>query len=119
MSYQIAEFTSQVGLLAYRHMHRNPDWAAELTVMATALGADSTTRDTTMQTAAGILRPGWSGNNALHNELALLINRGKGGNLTTAQMAAAINEVAGETDPEVPPDETEPPDEGQESQLPA
>jgi hypothetical protein len=114
MSYQIAEFTSQVELIAYKHMHRDPDWAAELTVMATALASDTTTHDTTMEAAAGILQPGWSGNNRLHNELALLINRGKGGNLSAADMADAINLVAGETDPEIPPDEGD-----QGAQLPA
>ena len=111
MSYQLSYFTGQVGLLAYKNM-RDPNWAAELTVMATALGSDTTTHDTTMETATGILRPGWAGNTSLHNELALLINRGKGGNLAVADMAAAINEVAGETDPEIPPVEP-PPDEGQ------
>ena len=111
MTYQIADFLKQAGLVAYKNVAQ-PDWAAQFTVMATALEADTTTHDTTIEAAQGILQPGWTGNTKLHNELALLINRGKAGNLSNADMADAINQIAGETDPEVPPDETEPPDEG-------
>lgn len=87
-----AQFTSDIKRIAYIYRKRE-DAKGELSVIGTALGSDLTTHDTTMKTAPGILQPGWNLNNEFHNRINLLINQGKGGNLTTAEMATAINAV--------------------------
>lgn len=90
MSYQIADFTSQVALNAAIH-YANPNRAAELTAIATALAADATSHDTTIETAPAGLQPGNALNTKFTNDVLLVVNAGKGGNLTPAAMAAAIN----------------------------
>ena len=90
MSYQIADFTSQVAINA--QIHKNyPNVAAELTAIATALGSDTTTHDTTIQTAPAALMPGLPSHSRFTNDVLLVVNAGKAGNLTNAAMAAAIN----------------------------
>jgi hypothetical protein len=105
MSYQIADFSSQVALNVMIH-HAYPNRAAELSAIATALGTDTTARDTTIQTAPAGLRPGNAVNSRFTNDILLVVNAGKGGNLTAAAMAAAIN--AGLAN-EIPPVNTTPP----------
>jgi hypothetical protein len=94
MSYTVPYFQAQIKRIANIAAKHNPTLGSQMTVMATALGTDTTARDATIKTAPGILRPGLAGNTRLHNDMALVINRGKGGNLTNAQMATAINTVA-------------------------
>jgi hypothetical protein len=89
MTYQVADFAGQVRLNALIH-YANPNRAAELTAIATALGSDPTTHDTTLQTAPAGLRPGNAANTKFTNDILLVVNSGKAGNLTNAQMAAAI-----------------------------
>lgn len=89
MSYQIADFAGQVRINAMIHA-ANPNRAAELTAIATALGSDPTTHDTTIQTAPAGLTPGAAGNTRFTNDILLVVNAGKAGNLTNAAMAAAI-----------------------------
>ena len=94
MSYNIPYFQAQITRYARPYKNSDPTLAANMTVMATALGSDSTTKDTTRQTAPGILLPGWWQNSKLHNDLALVINRGKASGLSNANMAAAITAAA-------------------------
>ena len=61
--------------------------------MSTAVKADLTKHDTTMETALGILKPGQPTNSRYINDITLIINKGKGGNLTAAQMGAAMDAV--------------------------
>lgn len=89
MTYQVADFAGQVRLNAMIH-YANPNRAAELNAIATALGSDPTTHDTTIQTAPAGLQPGNAANTKFTNDILLVVNSGKGGNLTNAQMAAAI-----------------------------
>jgi hypothetical protein len=89
MSYHIADFTSQVAINAMIH-HAWPNKVAELNAIATALGSDATTRDTTMQSAPVALRPGLPGNSPFTNDVLLVVNAGKAGNLTPAAMGTAI-----------------------------
>ena len=89
MTFQIADFSSQVRLNAMIH-HAYPNVAAELGVIATALGSDTTTHDTTIQTPPAGLRPGDPANSRFTNDILLVVNAGKAGNLTNAAMAAAI-----------------------------
>jgi hypothetical protein len=89
MSYLIASFVSEVALTAKIH-HAYPNVAAELTAIATALGSDATTHDTTEQTAPAGLQPGNPANSRFTNDVLLFVNAGKAGNLTPAAMGAAI-----------------------------
>ena len=89
MSYQIADFAGQVRLNAMIHA-AYPNRAAELTAIASALGSDATTHDTTIETAPAGLMPGLPGQSRFTNDVLLVVNAGKAGNLTAAAMAAAI-----------------------------
>lgn len=89
MTFQIADFAQAVKLNAMIH-HAYPNVATELAAIATALGSDNTTHDTTLQTAPAGLQPGNPANSRFTNDILLVVNSGKGGNLTNAAMAAAI-----------------------------
>ena len=89
MTFQVSDFVGQLALNAKIH-YANPNRAAELNAIATALGSDATTHDTTMQTAPAGLQPGNPANSRFTNDILLVVNAGKGGNLTNAQMASAI-----------------------------
>jgi hypothetical protein len=89
MSYQIAAFTNEIKTTAAIHSG-NPNRAAELTAIATALGSDTSTHDTTITTAPAGLVPGAAGQTRFTNDCLLIVNAGKAGNLTNAAMAAAI-----------------------------
>lgn len=102
MSYQIADFAGQV-LLNTKIHYANPNRAAELNAIATALGSDASTHDTTITTAPAGLQAGNPANSRFTNDVLLNVNAGKGGNLTNAAMAAAI--TAGLAN-EIPPTNT-------------
>lgn len=105
MTFQVADFAGQVRLNTMIH-YAYPNRATELNTIATALGGDSTTHDTTLQTPPAGLQPGNPANSRFTNDVLLVVNAGKGGNLTNAQMAAAITAgIAGE----FPPVNTTPP----------
>ena len=89
------QFKAQIKHVALIYRTRE-DAKGELSIIGTALGSDTTTHDTTMKTAPGILQPGWNQNNEFHNRINLIVNRGKGGNLTTAEMSTAIGDVIAE-----------------------
>jgi hypothetical protein len=105
VSYQIADFASQVALKAANYRAYS-NRTAELNAIATALGSDTTKHDTTIKTAPAGLRPGLAGNTRFTNDVLHVVNAGKGGNLTAAAMAAAI--TAGLAN-EIPPTNTAPP----------
>ena len=89
MTFQVSDFVGQVALNAMIH-NAWPNRVAELTAIATALGSDASTHDTTITTAPAGLQPGNPANSHFTNDVLLVVNAGKGGNLTNAQMAAAI-----------------------------
>lgn len=89
MSFQIADFASQVQLNAAIHA-AYPNRAAELNAIATALQSDPSTHDTTITTAPAGLQPGAAGNSRFTNDVLAVVNAGKGGNLAPAAMATAI-----------------------------
>ena len=60
-----------------------------------SVGTDPTTYDTTIQTAPGILCPSLSTNTYFIDRVDLIVNKGKAGGLTPAQMATALTNVAG------------------------
>lgn len=94
MSYSIPYFQAQITRYAKPYKATDASLAAHMTVMATALESDTTTHDASLQTAPGILQPGWWQNTKLHNDMALVINRGKASGLSNANMAAAITAAA-------------------------
>ena len=99
MSYTIADFSAQVALNAQIH-HAYPNVAAELGTIATALSSDTGTHDTTITTPPAALQPGLLSNSHFTNDVLLVVNAGKGGNLTAAAMSAAINAgIASEVPP--------------------
>jgi len=89
MTFQVSDFAGQVTLNAKIHS-ANPNVIAELNAIATALGTDPTLHDTTIQTAPAGLQPGNPANSHFTNDILLVVNAGKGGNLTPTQMANAI-----------------------------
>lgn len=105
MSYQIADFSSEIKITAGIH-HAYPNVATELAAIATALGSDTSTHDTTITTAPAGLIPGVPGQSRFTNDVLLIVNAGKAGNLSPAAMAAAI--TAG-IPVDTPPANTTPP----------
>lgn len=99
MSYQIADFAGQM-ILVGRKNRGYPTLVAELQAIATALNADATSHDVTVALPPAPVKPG-PGQTAFTNEALLLVNRGKGGNLTNAAMATAITAGLGQITPPV------------------
>lgn len=99
MSYQIADFMGQIALNAAIHA-AYPNRAAELNAIAALLATDPTAHDTTIQTAPAGLMPGLPGQSRFTNDILLVVNAGKGGNLTPLAMGNAI--TAGLSN-EIPP----------------
>ena len=89
MTFQVSDFSGQV-LLNIKIHHFYPNRATELTAIATALSSDATTHDTTISTAPAGLQPGNPTNSRFTNDILLVVNAGKGGNLTNTQMSNAI-----------------------------
>ena len=89
MTFQVSDFSGQVLLNTKIHQFY-PNRAAELTAIATALSSDVTTHDTTISTAPAGLQPGNPANSRFTNDILLVVNAGKGGNLTNTQMSNAI-----------------------------
>ena len=92
MSYKQSDFAAEIALNGMIHQWY-PNVKAELTLMSTAVKADLTTHSAEMETALGILHPGQFTNTRYQNDIALIINKGKAGNLTPAQMGAAMDAV--------------------------
>jgi hypothetical protein len=89
MSYQVADFQSQIALTAMIH-HFYANRATELNAIATALNTDTITHDTTLKDAPTGLKPGHRLNTRFTNDILLVVNAGRAGNLTPLQMSNAI-----------------------------
>jgi len=93
MSYKIADFSGQIQLTGMIHKWY-ANRAAELNAIVAALGTDATRRSTELQTGpTQVLRPGHRLNTRFTNDIMLIVNAGKGGNLLPSAMAAAITAV--------------------------
>jgi hypothetical protein len=94
MSYDAVTFQSNLELVA-----KNYKWylnkAVELNAVIAALNPDPTTRDTTLQKAPAGIIPGQRSNTPFTNDVLLLVNTGKGGNLSNTAMADLINGAMG------------------------
>jgi hypothetical protein len=89
MSTQIADFQSQIKLNAAIHP-ADPNRATELVNIAALLNTDTTTHDVTIQTPPAGLQPGAPGNSRFVNDILLVVNAGRAGNLTALDMSNAI-----------------------------
>jgi uncharacterized tellurite resistance protein B-like protein len=89
MSYKPADFAAEIALNGMIH-HAYPNVKAELTLLSTAVKADLTHHSREMETPLGILQ---NPNSYYQAEINLIINKGKAGNLTVAQMGAAMDAV--------------------------
>jgi hypothetical protein len=88
MSVQPYDFYYQIILLGKKNP-TYPTLVDEMTAIATALQADATTHDLTIQLPPAAVRPS-AAQTPFTNQALLLVNRGKGGNLANVTMAAAI-----------------------------
>ena len=93
MALSIANFQSEIQSLANISKVGYANTKSELTLLATALGTDPTTYDTTIQTAPGILCPSLATNTYFIDRVDLIINKGKAGGLLPAAMSTAISNV--------------------------
>ncbi len=96
MSMSISYFQNEIISLGniYRAMGYG-NYKSELNLVATALGTDPTTYDTTIQAAPGILNPSLWTNTPYIDRIDLLVNKGKASALAPSAMATAItNAVA-------------------------
>ena len=87
MSYRVSDFAAEIALNGMIH-HAYPNVKAELTLMSTAVKADLTTHSREMETPLGILQNATS---RYMGDINLIINKGKAGNLTPAQMGVAMD----------------------------
>jgi hypothetical protein len=97
MSMREPDFQGEVVITAKIHAY-NPNLNAELQAVATALASDPTTHDATIEAPPAALRMG-PDKTRTTNDLLLLVNIGKGGNLSKASMIAALDSVAGVVSP--------------------
>ena len=89
MSYQLADFVSQVQWISRVH-YANPNRATELNAICNLLATDPTTHDATIETPPAGLQPGNVANTHFTNAVLEIVNRGKGGNLRPLDMGNAI-----------------------------
>lgn len=87
--YQIADFQKQLLLIGKKN-RTYPQLAAELNAIATALNTDTITHDLTIKLPPPAVKPDKKAHTAFTNEVLLLVNRGKGGNLSPLAMSNAI-----------------------------
>jgi hypothetical protein len=102
MSVREPHFQHQVALTALQYKfyatvaHPAPPAAvnAELQAISTALASDTSSHDHTIEAPPAALRIG-ADKTRFTNDILILVNKGKGGNLAHASMIAAIDGVAG------------------------
>jgi hypothetical protein len=90
MSMDRVTFTNKMKLLIAQQTASPATMTDDLQAIVAAMGQDQTTYDTTLQRAPAGLIPGQRTNDVFTNDVLLLINRGKAGNLTVATMRQLI-----------------------------
>lgn len=99
MSVAAADFQNQL-LLIGRKNRAYPAMITEVQNIANALGTDTTTRDRTISLHPAPIRVGQD-KTPFTNEVNLLVNRGKAGNLANSVMASSLNSALGQILPPV------------------
>ena len=101
MSMREPQFAGEIGLLVKQHYAKGlTTIKAELATITAALASDVTTHDMTIQAPAAALRilvP--PAHTRFTNDVNLVVNMGKGGNLSNASMIAAIDSVVAVASP--------------------
>jgi len=92
MSYRYADFQQQAALVALETVWI-PTRNADFQTVATALAADTTTHDATIQSPAAGMVPGYPSNGRVINALLKIVNRGKAGNLSNSAMVNALDGI--------------------------
>ena len=93
MSYREPDLFGEFQIL--QGIHRwNTNFNTEMTALVSALGGDTTTHDSTIETRSAALTIGLAQTRA-QNDALLLINAAKGGNLSNSQIISAIDDALG------------------------
>ncbi len=87
------DFAADVSLCCKIH-YANPNQLTEMAAIVTALGSDNTTHDATIEARAAALTIG-PANTRFQNDLILLINEAKGGNLNNSQIISGLDDALG------------------------
>jgi hypothetical protein len=94
MSYREPDFAAQVALRVKQY-HAYANVTAELTTIATALATDATIHDKTIEVPPAALTIHHENHSPFTNDINVLVNKGKGGNLNPNQMISAIDDAIG------------------------
>ena len=87
------DFAGEVAICTKIH-YANVNQATEMAAIVTALGSDNTTHDATIEARAAALTIG-PANTRFQNDLILLINQAKGGNLSNSQIISGLDDALG------------------------
>ena len=102
--YAVTDFTSELNILASQYIATHyPNIVSELTAIATSLSSDPTHHDQTIQDPGAPLRPSHLAHTRFTNDVLLLVNMAKGGNVTPT---AISNAITAEISKVVPPSNT-------------
>ena len=96
MSYREPDFAAQIALRVKQY-HAYPNVAAELNAISAALAADVTVHDKTIETAPAALTIHHDKHTPFTNDINVVVNKGKAGNLNVNQMISAIDDAVGVT----------------------
>lgn len=94
MSYREPDFAAQIALRVKQY-HAYANVPAELSAITTALAADATVHDKTIEVPPAPLTIHHEKHSPFTNDINLIVNKGKGGNLNTSQMISAIDDAVG------------------------
>ena len=87
------DFAGEVALCCKIH-YANPNQATEMAAIATALGSDNTTHDATIEARAAALTIG-PAQTRFQNDILLLVNQAKAGNLNNSQIISGLDDALG------------------------
>ena len=87
------DFAGEVAICTKIH-YANVNQATEMAAIVTALGSDNTTHDATIEARAAALTIG-PANTRFQNDLILLVNQAKAGNLNNNQIISGLDDALG------------------------
>ena len=87
------DFAGDVAICCKIH-YANVNQATEMAAIATALASDNTTHDATIEARSAALTIG-PANTRFQNDIILLVNQAKGGNLNNSQIISGLDDALG------------------------
>lgn len=93
MSMREPDFAGDVAICTKIH-YANANQATEMAAIVTALGSDATTHDATIEARSAALTIGPS-NTRFQNDILLLVNAAKAGNLSNSQIISGLDDAMG------------------------